>query len=974
MHKLLQRFTVTFCAWATLAWSANLSSAEPTPLPPAETPTPVRAAIGLIESDLPQVAAEGGLGPFIIESRESLSEDVWCRIGGSLTASPTGVTVSNRSSQEFFRTVDIHDAPPTAWTAFLSGANERPEAVPGSGSGLANLLLERDVLSFEIHYSGLSGPANAAHIHGSADADNNAGVILDLAPYSLEPLGSEGIIKGSVALTDSQRAALVAGQTYLNLHTAANPAGEIRGQIAPAQLFASLSNTAEKPVPTDSAGAGMGSFSLIGNQFSFRIDYFGLTGPATAAHIHGPAGRAGNAGVMIDLAPFSGDGLSDSGSFIGTVSLDPEPLRAIVNGQAYVNIHTAANGAGEIRGQINPMASGTLLTASLSGARHRPLPIPTDGIGFAHGLLDGDRLVLTVVYDQLTGPATAAHIHGPANTDENAAVMIDLEPVNGGAFGQTGVLRGSLSLNAVQQQLLLASRTYINIHTEENGAGEIRGQLNSLVKVVKLNGESERPIPVLSSGSGLGVASLIGNTLHFALAYSGLSETVTAAHIHGAATPAANADVAVDLSLFNGGDFGNAGVIQGMFPLLLDAQFGTFIDGLSYLNFHTEQNPAGEIRGQVVAPNAIPVTLTSVLSGEAERPTPVATSADGSGVLSLAGDQLHLAVDYFELSGPATAAHIHGRATSDTTAQAMIDLEPLNGGFFDFDGTLAGQVTVTPDQRRALLLGETYLNIHTEAQPAGEIRGQIGRVNHLAQLSGQAERPTPIATLGQGTGRLKLIHNTLWLDLAYGGLTGPATAAHIHGPASPQENAAVLIDLQPRHEGPFAESGRFTGSVSLESDQLGALIGNRTYFNIHTEENGSGEIRGQITSGPGTTLELSTVLHGDNQRPTPVQTDGKGSGSFSLNGDILHFSLQYSDLSGAATAFHIHGPADTESTADVWIDLEPFHRDATGTSGTLSGILALTPSQVKALGRGTTYVNIHTANHPSGEIRGQIKP
>ena len=921
------------------------------------------------ESGAPQINWNGGLGPYAVGAREALTDDVWCRVG--VSAGPP-LELTDQFPQEFFRLVDLHGATPTAWTAYLSGANERPSSASGNGTGFANLVLEGDLLTFELQYQNLLEQATAAHIHGPADAENNAAVLIDLAPFNGGSFDRQGIIKGAITLTDSQRAALVAGQTYFNIHTGANPSGEIRGQIAPAQFVTSLSNTPENPFPTDSAGAGMGSFSLIGNQLAFRIDYFGLTGTATAAHIHGPAGREANAGVMVDLQPYSGEGLGETGSFTGSVTLQPDVLRALINGQTYVNIHTAENPAGEIRGQICPLATGTLLTSSLGGARHRPLPILTEGIGFAHGLLDGDRLLLTVVYDRLNGPATAAHIHGPANTDENAAVMIDLESLNGGNFGDTGVLHGSLKLDASQQESVLNGRTYINIHTEENSSGEIRGQLNSLIKVAKLYGESERPVPVLTNASGLGVASLLGNLLHFALTYSGMSGTVTAAHIHGATTPAFNADVAVDLALFNGGNYNDRGVIQGMFPLLVDAQLGTFIDGLSYLNFHTEQNPTGEIRGQVVSPNAIPITLTSVLSGDAERPTPVTTNAEGSGVLTLAGDQLHVSVDYLDLSGPATAAHIHGRATADTTAGVLIDLEPLNGGFFDFDGALTGQVTITPDQKRALLLGETYLNIHTEAHPAGELRGQIGRVNRTALFSGQAQRPLPVATSATGSARLKLVHNTLWINGRFDGLTGPATAAHIHGPASPLANAAVMINLQPNLASPLSESGQFTGTVSLDPLQLGAIIGDQTYINIHTATHPAGEMRGQLTSGNRPTIELSADLDGASERPTPVSTDATGSGLFSLNGDILYFTIRYQDLSQAATGVHVHGPANADSVAAVWINLASFHLGTFDTSGEITGVLALTPRQVKALNQGETYLNIHTGTHPGGEIRGQI--
>jgi hypothetical protein len=80
-------------------------------------------------------------------------------------------------------------------------------------------------LSWKVTYSGLSGPATAAHFHGPAEADKNAGVAVAIPNAGTSP------VEGSATLTDAQAADLVAGKYYINIHTAANPAGEIRGQV-----------------------------------------------------------------------------------------------------------------------------------------------------------------------------------------------------------------------------------------------------------------------------------------------------------------------------------------------------------------------------------------------------------------------------------------------------------------------------------------------------------------------------------------------------------------------------------------------------------------------------------------------------------------------------------------------------------------------------------------------------------------------
>ena len=118
----------------------------------------------------------------------------------------------------------------TNFKADLSGTSEVPPVTsPGTGSATAALDPATKTLTWTVTYSGLSGPATAGHIHGPAAPGANAGVLIPFKP----PL--ESPIKGSATLTDAQISDLEAGRTYINLHTAAHPPGEIRGQLVRAQ-------------------------------------------------------------------------------------------------------------------------------------------------------------------------------------------------------------------------------------------------------------------------------------------------------------------------------------------------------------------------------------------------------------------------------------------------------------------------------------------------------------------------------------------------------------------------------------------------------------------------------------------------------------------------------------------------------------------------------------------------------------------
>jgi hypothetical protein len=97
----------------------------------------------------------------------------------------------------------------------------------------------------------------------------------------------------------------------------------------------------------------------------------------------------------------------------------------------------------------------------------------------------------------------------------------------------------------------------------------------------------------------------------------------------------------------------------------------------------------------------------------------------------------------------------------------------------------------------------------------------------------------------RGSGTLEATYDTASKQLSYtasySGLTGNATMAHFHGPAEPGKNAPVLVPVQGNVASPIK------GTATLTDAQASDLISGKMYFNIHTEANKGGEIRGQVT-------------------------------------------------------------------------------------------------------------------------------
>jgi hypothetical protein len=136
------------------------------------------------------------------------------------------------------------------YKATLRASNELHQVVGSNASGSATLGTNPDgSLHIVLFVRGLSGPPSGAHIHGPATTAQNAGVLVTLCggpppamvsscPYdaSNNTMTLEGDIPGTLVQGVSAAtfiSHLRNGLTYINVHTALNPAGETRGQIIP---------------------------------------------------------------------------------------------------------------------------------------------------------------------------------------------------------------------------------------------------------------------------------------------------------------------------------------------------------------------------------------------------------------------------------------------------------------------------------------------------------------------------------------------------------------------------------------------------------------------------------------------------------------------------------------------------------------------------------------------------------------------
>jgi Cu/Zn superoxide dismutase len=334
--------------------------------------------------------------------------------------------------------------------------------------------------------------------------------------------------------------------------------------------------------------------------------------------------------------------------------------------------------------------------------------------------------------------------------------------------------------------------------------------------------------------------------------------------------------------------------------------------------------------------------MVAVLTSAQENPPNNSTALGAATVLvDTVANEAKIYVVFAGLSAAEAGAHVHGPADPGQDAGVKFGLPPGNPKVATWNYNEADE----PD----LLAGRMYINIHSNSFPAGEIRGQL--VTHHAELDGQQENP-PVNTNAKGWGvfTINTAANKLSYYIVFSGLSSAEVAAHIHGMSNYGTNAGVLHPLP-------AGSPKVGVWNYNEADEERILRG-MTYVNIHSENFGGGEIRGQI-------VPIVVPADGTQEVP-PNNSRAAGVGMFAIDtaGNSLGFDIRHKALVNEQAA-HIHGFAGRGEEGGVLFALPVGERKL--------GTWNYSANQEDNILAGLTYVNMHTINFGGGEIRGQIE-
>ena len=349
----------------------------------------------------------------------------------------------------------------TALTTKMTGSQENPPTPSlAAGTGIFSVDPVTRALSARVVTSGLT--STAAHIHVGAVGANAP---VAVAFIQTEPGSGIWIPPANTILTADQYQSFISGGTYFNVHSAAFPGGEIRGQIGRDVIDVALTGAQENP-PVTAGGSATARIIVdpATRGVAGSISNNGIN--ATAGHIH--TGLFGVNGPVLVPTTQSAAG-SAVWNFTPAIFTAAQ-YRALLFGNMYANTHSAAFPGGEARGQIGKV----IRTGLLSGANEVP-PTSSTASGRGRAELDANTLDIFVTITTTGVTATAAHLHLGA-TGANGAVIVPLtqSPAN------TWTSASGAKLTQAQAVAFAAGGTYFNVHSAALPGGEVRGQAAGL--------------------------------------------------------------------------------------------------------------------------------------------------------------------------------------------------------------------------------------------------------------------------------------------------------------------------------------------------------------------------------------------------------------------------------------------------------------------------------------------------------------
>jgi len=458
---------------------------------------------------------------------------------------------------------------------------------------------------------------------------------------------------------------------------------------------------------------------------------------------------------------------------------------------------------------------------------------------------------------------------------------------------------------------------------------------------------------------------------------NGINSEFTAFHLHAPALAGEDADVVFSLT-DDVVDQGKGTYSVGNACMPTTELITTALeDGESYLNFHTTQFPAGEVRGQMMNPRAMEVTVMEAFVSSDFVPH-VSPAAGRVEVQIINNDTVCLQEMYFwNIQSEFQALHIHGPAFLGQNAGVLIPLTEYVTSWEDgaVYGTTFVCVAVNSTTVGFMLSERTYINFHTSAFPSGEIRGQIVYdvqpfVPEVMEIAVEMSASPGVETSAGGSAYFYLGENFICMEeLIVGGIESEFTNLHVHGPAEEGGSAGVLVPLKtPVFHVLFGNYQAEWWCRGIDESTRDLIASGRTYLNFHTQQHPGGETRGQLFASSGSGDSALLVFDAEN---VDSGSEVSGMGRIHRVGEEDSFELcvsaNYEGVTSEVTEVGVFN-ADRNQLVSFMGSLE-------SSSSGLYEIedCQLVPSDVaeQIVGGGTAMVLV-TGDFPEGELIGPM--
>jgi hypothetical protein len=782
----------------------------------------------------------------------------------------------------------------------LRGAQEVPP-VPSTHSGGCMGQLDQGAATFTLDCVHDVIGATVMHIHQGAPGVNGP-IVFDLG----DP--ASPVTATWTSMTPANIADVLAGNLYLNVHTAGRPAGEIRGQILSRTVdFVPFTADGSQVVPpNDSAATGNCTADLNSAATALDVQCTHNLASPSAAHVH--EAPFGQNGPIVFTFP-------NPASISASVPLAPQGVAAFAAAFLYLDIHTAGgteeNLAEEIRGQIGALpagaGTGTIIIVKES--------TPSGGTGFA--------------FSETVTPGAFSLDDGQTRT---------FSGVTPGTFtvsedAASGWTLGDVSCDDADSTTDLPSRTA----TVRVDAGEVvtctfrnfAVAPTDDIFVFHLSGDQEAP-PVVTPESGGCMGRFDAGTSTLSLICTHDVTLATVMHVHRGAA-GVNGPVAFDLG---SPESPVLATWAGMTP----ADVADLFAGNLYVNIHTSGRPAGAIRGQIL-PRTVDTIAFPMDSSQTVPPGTSPSTGNCVADLSSAADALAVSCTHNVVSPE--SAHVHQAPRGQNG--------PIVFTFPSAASPFAANVPMVPRTVADFAAGFLYVDVlgpeGSETTAADQIRGQIA---------------LPLAP--PTTGTIRIVKATL----PAGGTGFGFTETITNGAFSLNDGGVQVFNDVAAGAYTVTESAvagwSLTDLVCDDADSSGNVFARTASVNLQAGETVTCTFRNlQSVTAP---TRFVFHLSGDQEVP-PSGSTARGGCYGELDAAARSLSLVCTHNVASPVIAHVHrGPAGTNGPVafDLGDPVSPIEVVWTGMSDT----------DLADLAAGNLYVNIHAAGRPEGEIRGQM--